>query len=178
MNKRKTTIFILLTAFSAALVICGTVFAYMFKKTDVENNIFTAAEVSCEIKEAFDGEKKESIKALNTGNIDAYIRVKLVSYWVDSKGDTVAKPSAVPTVTVAEGWIEGTDNTYYCKTAVAPTESTPELLSAPLVLQTDENGYLQVVEAFAEAIQSKPQNAVTESWSVTVAPDGSIATAP
>lgn len=178
MNKRKTMIFILLTAFSASLVICGTVFAYMFKMTDDENNIFTAAEVSCEINEAFGGEKKESIKALNTGNIDAYIRVKLVSYWVDSKGDTVAKASVMPTVTVADGWIEGTYNTYYCKYAVAPTASTPELLSAPLVLQTDENGYLQVVEIFAEAIQSKPQNAVTESWNVTVAPDGSIATVP
>jgi hypothetical protein len=41
-------------------------------------------------------------------------------------------------------------------------------------LEKDENGYSQVVEVFAEAIQSKPLSAVTDSWGVNVDSNGNI----
>lgn len=113
----------------------------------------------------------------NTGNIDAYLRVRLVSYWVDSAENIVAKPSSMPEITLEEGWIKGSDNTYYYPTAVVPNGFTDELLSKPILLEKDENGYLQVVEVFAEAIQSKPANAVQTSWNVSMDSNGNITAA-
>lgn len=157
-------------------VLCGTVLAYMFRQTEYEDNYFTPAGVSCKVQEKTDSPltKKTSIKVQNTGNIDAYLRVRLVSYWVGADGNIVAKPSSVPEITPAEGWIKGTNDTYYYQSPISPENSTKELLSAPIVLAEDENGYLQVVEVFAEAIQSKPENAVTDSWNVSLDEAGRI----
>lgn len=181
MNKRRILSIILIAALVGVLTLCGTVLAYMFRQTEYEDNQFTPAEVSCNVVESFDGEKKSSIQVQNTGNIDAYLRVRIVSYWVDSNGNIVAKPSSMPEITLADGWIKGSNNTYYYQSSVssvAPNNFTGELLSAPIYLEKDENGYLQVVEVLAEAIQSKPTNAVTNCWHVSLDTNGNIIAAP
>lgn len=181
MKKRKNYLGLLIVVLIVALVLCGTVIAYMFRQTEYKDNQFTPASVSCEVVEEFDGQQKSSIKIQNTGNIDAYLRVRIVSYWVDSNGNIVAKPSSIPEVTPASGWIKGSNNTYYYQSPVSsvdPNNLTGELLSAPVDLEKDENGYLQVVEIFAEAIQSKPTDAVTNSWKVSLDANGNITAAP
>lgn len=174
MNKSRTFYTILITGLVIALVLCGAVIAYMFRQTEYENNEFTPAEVSCEVEEAFDGTQKTSVQIENTGNIDAYLRVRFVSYWVDSNGNVVPKASEMPDITMADGWLKGSNGTYYYTVPVAPDGLTDNLLAAPMILRQDDNGYLQVVEVFAEAIQSEPAKAVTGSWSVTVDDDGNI----
>lgn len=169
---------ILIAALVVALALCGTVIAYMFRQTKYKDNQFTPAEVSCKVVEAFDGEQKTSIQIQNIGNIDAYLRVRFVSYWVDADGNIVAKPSEMSEINMAAGWIKGQSNTYYYQKPVAPDKPTDNLLSSPIILEKDENGYLQVLEAFAEAIQSEPQNAVTNSWGVTLDFNGNISAAP
>ena len=158
--------------------VTGTVFAYMFKRTEIKENSLVPAKVSCAVQEEFNSEQKSSIKIENTGNIDSYLRVRLVSYWVDGSGNVVAKPSEMPAVSVASGWIHGSDNTYYYHVPIAPDAQTPELLASPVVLTEDSDGNRQVLDVFAEAIQSKPESAVKESWGVTLGANGSIATAP
>lgn len=177
MNKHRIRTIVPVAILVVALVLCGTVLAYMFRQTEYEDNSFTPANVSCEVAEEFDGVQKKSIKVQNTGNIDAYLRVRLVSYWVDSAENIVAKPSPMPEITLAEGWIKGSDNTYYYPTAVAQNGFTGELLSEPILLEKNENGYLQVVEVFAEAIQSKPANAVQTSWNVSMDSNANITAA-
>lgn len=157
-----------------ALAICGTVIAYMFKQTGIRDNKFTPAEVACEVAESFDGENKTAIAVKNTGTIKAYLRVRLVTYWVDGSGNVISKTAAMPTFTVADGWILGQNDTYYYKSAVLPNITTPSLLASPITLQKDANGNLQVVEVFAEAIQSEPTKAVTNSWGVTLDASGNI----
>ena len=174
MNRRRLLLIILVAFFSVSLILCGKVIAYMFQQTQYEENLFTIAEVSCKVKEEFDGVNKTSIQIQNTGNIDAYIRVRLVSYWVDTDGNIIAKPSDIPEVNLATEWLAGTNNTYYYPNAVSPKMFTSELLSSPITLEKDEDGNLQVVEVFAEAIQSKPASAVTDSWKVTVDSNGII----
>lgn len=177
MSKHRILTIILIVTLVVALTLCGTVIAYMFRQTEHKDNQFTPAIVSCEVLESFDGQKKSSIQVQNTGNIDAYLRVRIVSYWVDSYGNIVAKPSSMPEITLADGWIKGSNNTYYYQSpvsSVAPNNFTGELLSTPVNLEKDENGYLQVVEVFAEAIQSKPLGAVTDSWGVNVDSNGNI----
>ena len=52
-----------------------------------------------------------------------------------------------------------------------PETFTPYINTAPIVLQKDGD-YVQVLEVFAEAIQSLPKSAVTGSWNVTLGTDG------
>ena len=177
MKKHGILLLLLIASVAVSLILCGTVLAYMFRQTQYEDNHFTPAEVSCKVLETFNGEEKTSIQIQNTGNIDAYLRVRFVSYWVDAEGKIVAKPSVMPEIHMAAGWVMGSDNTYYYQESVAPEESTDSLLSSPILLEKDENGYLQVLEVFAEAIQSQPQGAVTSSWIVTVDSDGNITAA-
>ena len=180
MSKHRIQTIILIVTLVVALTLCGTVIAYMFRQTEHKDNQFTPAIVSCEVLESFDGQQKSSIQVQNTGNIDAYLRVRIVSYWVDSYGNIVAKPSSMPEITLDDGWITGSNNTYYYQSSVAPVTATPNLLKdgTSIYLEQDENGYLQVVEVFAEAIQSKPTNAVTNSWKVSLDTNGNITAAP
>lgn len=156
-------------------VICGSVFAYMFHRTEEEDTTFAPATVSCKVAEEFNGTEKSSITVQNTSNIPAYLRVRLVTYWVDGEGNVAAKSSRDLSITPAKDWIAGEDNTFYYAKPVAPGASTPELLaSGTTIVLTEENGFLQVVDVFAEAIQAEPTKAVTESWKVTVDGDGNI----
>lgn len=177
----------LLTA--ALALLCGTTFALMFRQTSLLENRFDTAVVDCVIHEQLDdsgdytngiqtAEKKTSITVKNTGNIDAFIRVRFVSYWMDSEGNIVSKASQMPAVNVTDNWIEGSDGIFYCKQAVAPDGFTPELLGSAIELaEVGDDGYFQVVEVFADAIQSLPETAAELGWNVNVT-DEQIISAP
>jgi len=100
-------------------------------------------------------------------------------WWSESDGaggyNTIGIPSEMPAFTLGEDWIKGSDDTYYYRLPVAPNASTKDLLGSDMTL-TEKQGYLQVVDVFAEAIQSLPEEAVTTSWKVTLDDDGNIAT--
>lgn len=173
MKKYKFLSVTLIVALVIILVFFGSVIAYMFRQTEYKDNEFTPAEVSCEVGETFNGTEKTSIKVKNTGNVDAYLRVRFVSYWVDSAGNILAKPSEMPAISMAAGWIADADGTFFYQSPVAPNELTEELLSANVVLSA-EGDALQVLEVFAEAIQSEPTDAVVQSWGVTLDASGNI----
>lgn len=177
MRKNKRLITIVTALVLLGLVLCGTVISYMFHISEQKNNLFTPAEVSCEVLESFDGEEKSSIAIKNTSNIAAYLRLRLVSYWVDGDGNIVAKPSKKLTFTIASDWIAGPNNTYYYISPIKPEEKTPNLLAdGQKIVLEQEDGYSQVVEVFAEAIQSKPIDAV-KNWGVTLDDNGNITAA-
>lgn len=178
MKQRRIISFLLVIFVTALIVFCSTAVAYMFKQTDYKNNEFVPASVSCEVFEQFDGEKKTSIQIQNTGNINAYLRLRLVSYWVNADGNVMPKPSVMPEFNLAVGWIKGSNDTYYYQMPVLPEAYCATLLSSPITLLSDEDGCKQVVEVFAEAIQSEPANAVTDSWKVTLDSNNYIVSAP
>lgn len=174
MRKNKRLITIVTALVLLGLVLCGTVISYMFHISEQKDNLFTPAEVSCEVLESFNGEEKSSIAIENTSNIAAYLRLRLVSYWVDDGGNIVAKPSQMPSFTIANGWMAGSNNIYYYISPIKPEDKTPNLLAdGQKIVLKQEDGYSQVVEVFAEAIQSKPTMAV-ESWPVTLDSNGII----
>ena len=177
MKLRKILLVLLACSLTLTITLLGSVFAYMFKQTEEVTNDLVPARVSCVVQETFDGTVKSSVAVKNTGNIDAYLRVRPVSYWVNAEGNIVGKKSSMPGFTVADGWIKGTNDTYYYNTPIAPGASTPNLLASSITLAS-EDGYRQVVEVFAEAIQSKPTGAVTSSWGVTLDENGTITKAP
>lgn len=183
MRKRTSFRGIWIVLLLGVVMLCGTAAAYMYTRSEQKNNRFSQAEVACRVHEVTDTDvtKKSSITVENTGNIDAWVRVRLVSYWVKKNTATgimeiAAKPSVMPVLTVASGWKEGTDHTYYYETPLAAGAKTGNLLATDMLL-AEADGCQQVVEVFAEAMQSRPESAVTESWHVTVS-GGQITTVP
>ncbi len=177
----------------AAIFSYTLVLALMTKKTPKIENEIHLAEVTCKIHEKVNGKTteetssevtgitvKNSVTVENTGNIDAYIRVRLVSYYVNEDGDPIGESCEVPAfVANSAYWAADTANdTYYYKTAIAPGVQTENLVASgsTIALTSKTVGaetVYQVVEVLAEAVQSEPDDAVSAVWNVTVS-NGSI----
>lgn len=193
MEKRKSLILLLIVAAAivSALLIPAAV-ALMLRKSPNFNNSFIPAQVSCAVDETFVGNKKTSVKVDNTSNIPVYIRLRVVTYWQDSKGNVVARTSPVYEWKYDDtnlkyddtNWLyDAKEQTFYCKKPVGVGEETAELLKLQEEIQLTPktetyNGvdfvYYPVMEFVAEAIQSQPGKAVTESWKVTLDGEGNI----
>lgn len=160
----------------AALALCaaaavGVTLSFMFKKAE-KTNTFVPAAVTCEVEESLFSGVKSKVCVKNTGNAAAYLRIRLVSYYVYNDNSIAGRvPSQYPTLTLQNGWIAGADHTYYYPTPVESGEKTG-ILCDPITLDTvelaDGKTVYQVLEVFAEAIQAEPVRAVQEAWNVTV----------
>ena len=169
----------------AALALCaaaavGVTLSFMFKKAE-KTNTFVPAEVTCEVEESLFSGVKSDVCVKNTGNVAAYLRIRLVSYYVYNDNSIAGRvPSQYPTLTLQNGWIAGADHTYYYPTPVEPGAKTG-ILCDPITLGTvklaDGKTVYQVLEVFAEAIQAEPVGAVQEAWNVTVS-DAKITAVP
>ncbi len=149
----------------------GTLAWITTKATPVVNN-FTPSQVSCEVTEEFDGAVKSNVNVTNTSNIDAYLRVKLISYRVNADGKRIGGSALVPSFSLGADWFEK-DGYYYYSKPVAPGDSPATALISSITLAdyNDVDGGKQVVEVMAEAIQAEGTGAngapVTEAWKVT-----------
>lgn len=176
--------------------------AYMLRSSDEITNTFIPAEVDCQIVETVsktnvegkDVSMKTSVKAQNTGNIAAYIRVRVVTYWEDSKGNPVGRSSPTNEFGGAwkhnqTDWIYDKENqTFYYKYPVDAGQTTNELLNTDgsfkgieLKVVEDIQGsgnvsftYHTVVEFIVEGIQGAPAEAVSSAWGVAVDGNGNI----
>lgn len=153
----------------------GVTYAFMFRQSNTITNIFNPSEVSCEINETFDKASgvKSSVTVTNTGNIDSYIRVTVVSNWINEKGQITGKESENVAFTLGADWISKGNNIYVYKYLVKPREATTELLDSHIVLKAEEK-LTQSVEIVAEAIQSNPQEAVIDAWGVSTDASGNL----
>lgn len=170
----------ILCAFLLVALMIPTAYAYMVHKSQTVSNVFIPGRVTCDIDEEFENNVKKSIAVKNTGNVDAYIRVRLVFHWQDSKGNIVARNMPVPAVNHSSAWIKKGDY-YYYPDPVSVGGTTLNLLrgtgfSKNAVIE-NVNGtdytYYPVMEVLAEAVQSNPADAAKEAWGVTIT-DGKI----
>lgn len=151
----------------------GGTWAFLVAQSEPVQNNFTYAHVRCTIDEKFENGVKSDVKIQNTGDIPAYIRARIVVTWKDTSGNVSA--AAVPvkgsdyTMDMGTGWTEGKDGYWYCKTAVNPNVSTPELITEckKTANANAPDDYDLSVEILADAIQSEPASAVTEAWGNT-----------
>ena len=166
----------LLLILSAA--IGGTV-AYLIDQTGSITNTFTPANVTPHINEEFNGSVKKDVKITNTGDIPAYIRVKVVVTWKDEHGNVYG---AAPKAGTDYNWtmLENSkwflkDGFYYYSEPVAAEGTTDVLFTdcKPLAGRAPE-GYNLSVDIHAQAIQAEPANAVTEAWGVRVDANGNL----
>lgn len=148
-------------------------FAFLTTKTEPVKSTFEYAEVSCEVAESIDMNAGRCVQVKNTGNIDAYIRATYVINWQDQDGNIAVSVPEGYSYSLTENpdntWIkEGTDGYFYYLTPLAPGDATPGSLLTCTVTCPDNPEYTLSVEILAEAIQSAPENAVTDAWGVTV----------
>lgn len=194
MKRRYPPVLIVVLAMWILVTVSTTVvMAYMFRKTPTVNNQFDPASVACQVNETFENDKKSNVTVENKGNIASYIRLRVITYWVDSKGNVVARSAPKNQFGKTDGWSYNTDDwlydaeeqTFYYTQPVAAGASTAKLYEGSITLDKvteNVNGieytYHPVIEFIAEAIQSKPASAVTGKWGVTVGTNGIITTTP
>ena len=159
----KSSALIIALALILVLAVGGTV-AYIFTQTDPVINTFTPTEAKITVDEETNSNQKTSITVVNNSTgVPVYIRVALVANMIDGAGN-VTGAADVPTFTLGDNWLEGSDGYYYYTKAVPVDGSTGNLLKSSMIL--DEN--MQVV-VLADAIQAMPKQAVIDAWGQTIA---------
>ena len=171
-SKKAVTLFLSLMLVATMMV--GGTLAWLFTKTEPVENTFNPSHVDCDVTESFDGTTKSNVNVTNTGDIDAYIRVKLVTYRVNDKGQHIGGTASTLDFSPGAGWVLH-DGYYYYTKPVEP-EKMPEadlINSITLESYTDVDGGYQAIDVMAEAIQSEPARAVGQAWGVSISP-GSV----
>lgn len=175
-TSRKAIVLVIVVVLLLSATVAGTLM-YLVSKTASVTNTFDPAHVSCEVKEDFDKTVKKNVNVENTSDIDAYLRVKLVTYRVNADGEQIGGTASIPDFTPGDGWFKN-DGFYYYNKPVAPDEKpVADLIGSDgITLQEykDADGGRQVVEVIAEAIQSVPTKVVADNWHVTVDAEGVI----
>ena len=144
----------------------GSTAAYLVTHTSQVTNTFTPAKVSCAINETFKNNVKRDVTIKNTGNVDAYIRAKVIISWTDADGNIVPAPFDDPVFTTGANWsLNEVDGIYYYSERVARCNSTTNLINS--IAPGDEtNGYRLKVDIIADAIQADGMGATSaqDAW--------------
>lgn len=164
-----------LVAALALILVCavGATTAFLLTQTSSVTNMFMPSHVSCSVTESFNSTKgvKSDVNVRNTGDTEAYIRVKLVSYRTNDAGDHIGGTTSLPAFTLGANWVFHEDGYYYYTLPVKPGESPVANLADSMTLTgtyDDADGGHQAIDVMAEAIQSSPAKAVGEAWGVSI----------
>ena len=168
--------------FSLVVLVCvavGGTAAFLTARGQAVNT-FAPGTVGAQVTEDFDGTVKKNVNVINTGNAEAYLRVRLIGYRVNAQGQRIGGTAAIPTFTPGENWVPYGEYYYYTLPVAAGQAPAAPLIGESgitLMQYTDADGGLQVIEVVAEAVQSSPARAVGQSWGVAIAP-GSVTAYP
>lgn len=152
----------------------GASLAYVLTRTEPVKNTFTHSYVSCEVTETFDGKTKSKVRIRNTGDVQSYIRAKVVVTWMSEDQTKVTarqpvKDSDYEIVYANEmsNWKLSTDGYWYYKVPVDVSEETQDLIDKCVLKEGAKipDGFYLSVEIVASAIQSTPATVVKEQWS-------------
>lgn len=172
----RLTAMVIATVLLLALAIGGTL-AWLSTKDEPIQNKFLPTKVTCEVMETFNGSTgvKSNVNVKNTGTIDAFIRVKLVTYRTNDAGQHIGGTATIPSFTLGENWVEF-GGYYYYTLPVAAGEKPATNLTETMTLTSsysDADGGHQAIDVMAEAIQSGPAQAVGQAWGVSIS-QGSV----
>lgn len=167
----KRSLVLVVSVLALVLAVAGGTLAWLVANSGPVTNTFTPATVSCEVEETFKNNVKSDVNVKNTSNIDAYLRVKLVTYRVNKDGEHIGGTATIPGFTPGEGWVEHDGFYYYTKPVVPGATPAKPLIDTITLTDSynDADGGKQVIEVMAEAIQSQPDSAVQQAWGVTIA---------
>ena len=173
-NSRKAGTLFFSLLLIVILAIGGTV-AYLITHSDPAQNNFKPSFVDCEVTEAFNGAVKSNVNVTNTGDTEAYIRVKLVTYRMNDEGQHIGGTATIPGFTPGTNWVKYGDYYYYTLPVAPGSMPAADLISTITLTGSynDADGGKQVIEVMAEAIQSGPAYAVGDAWGVSIS-EGSV----
>ncbi len=177
MTKRKQ-IMVLLAGVLLLAGVAGT-FAWL-SVTGVLVNEFGFGTVTPSVNETLDNNVKSNVAVKNSGSAPAYLRVAVDIYWQDKDGARLwDEPVAGTDYTIEWGdkgdasatnspssWVLASDGFYYWTSSVKPLDKTGVLIKS--VSKKKADGKNLVVDISTQAIQSTPDDAVTEAWNCTV----------
>ena len=174
----RLTAMVIATVMLLVLAIGGTV-AWLTDTSPAVVNTFTPSQVSCKVEEDFNDQTgvKSKVQVKNTSDIPAFIRVKLVTYRTNGKGQHIGGTAELPVFNPGSGWVE--HNGYYYYTQPVQPQNFTGILIDEIRLQDpymDADGGRQAIDVMAEAIQSVPEAAVKEAWGegFSIDTDGSL----
>ena len=167
-KKSKSKILITALVLMLAVAVSGTL-AYIIDKTDDVKNTFTPATMTTDITETFDGETKTDVKVLVSGEIDAFVRAKIVVTWQDAKGNVCSKAPVAGTdydISINTGDWTLNNGFYYYNKIVTPVGSTANLINSCSMREgvAPPEGYTLHVEILSQAVQAVPTTAAQELW--------------
>lgn len=177
MTKRKQ-IMVLLAGVLLLAGVAGT-FAWL-SVTGVLVNEFGFGSVKPSVDETLDNNVKSDVAVKNSGSAPAYLRVAVDIYWQDKDGARLwdepvegtdyaivwGDVSNASTTSSASSWVVASDGFYYWTSSVKPLDKTGVLIKS--VSEKKADGKNLVVDISTQAIQSTPDDAVTEAWNCTV----------
>lgn len=172
----RVTAIVMATVLLLALAIGGTV-AWLSTQSAPITNTFLPSKVTCEVQEKFNGTVKSDVNVKNTGNTQAFIRVKLVTYRTNGQGQHIGGTAEIPDdFTPGKGWVKY-DGYYYYTKPVEPDCAPDAKLIDRITLQSsyqDADGGRQAIDVMAEAIQSVPGEAVKAAWKLSIDTNGNL----
>lgn len=177
----RVTAIVMATVLLLALAIGGTV-AWLSTKSAPITNTFLSSKVACEVTENFDKTTgvKTNVNVENTGDTQAFIRVKLVTYRTNGQGQHIGGTAELPEFTRGTGWVKH-DGYYYYTKPVKPNQMPATNLTDSMTLKdayTDADGGHQSIDVMAEAIQSVPEAAVQAAWGLSIDANGNLIVPP
>lgn len=172
----RVTAIVMATVLLLALAIGGTV-AWLSTKSAPITNTFLSSQVACKVTENFNGTVKTNVNVENTGDTQAFIRVKLVTYRTNDQGQHIGGTAELPEFELGDNWV-WYDGYYYYKLPVA-AGGTPvnNLTDDSMTLKgnyDDADGGRQAIDVMAEAIQSVPEAAVQAAWGLSIDENGNL----
>ena len=153
--KMKSILLLALVAVLLLGTVGGTV-AYLVTATGPVENVFIPAEYDTEIDEKFEGTAKSEITVINKGQVNVYVRVAIVGYYVDDTTGKIVASWDGSQVSCNDGWTEGADGFYYYNGIVPPGQPTSNLLKNPISVDTESHsGAHLVVTVMHQSIQAE-----------------------
>lgn len=167
---KKTGVLLAALVLMISCVVGGTL-AYLADSTNSVVNTFTPGKGDIVIGEEFDGQTKKNVHITNEGNVDLFIRVKVVTTWVDSNRNPIAMPEGAEVTSdlpASNKWVKHTDGYYYYNEPVAPGAKTENIIGqATYKVPADRDAMLDM-QILAEGIQATDQ-AAKDAWNVQIA---------
>ena len=179
-DKKKLSALAVCLLLTAMLTIGGTL-AYLYTSTAPVVNTFNPVLPDITVDEDFSDNVKNNVTIHNTGEVDSFIRAKVVITWQNDAGNVYYKTPVVGT-TAENGdykiewkltdWVKGDDGFYYYTKSVAPGGETSVLFSGATPLKACEDStYTLHIEILSQSIQSAPETAVESVWPVNATED-------
>lgn len=148
---------ILLLALVAALLLgtVGGTVAYLVTSTGPVTNTFTPGVVDVEISDNVSNGVKSHIVVANNSNVDCYLRVAVVGYWVKD-GQIIEAWKDSDSLKPDHGWqLNSDDGYYYYNSIVKPTTATVTFMSGGYTQPSRDDGAHLEMDIMVQGIQAE-----------------------